>query len=102
VGFSYALFLIERARVYSFADGDVERMRVYAKEAVASGDLILAVTNPALQAIHNNYCFGAGGQGGACTCDRRRAAASTATRRRSAATASAFQRCWGSEERNGV
>jgi hypothetical protein len=34
VGFSYALFLIERARVYSFADGDVERMRVYAKEAV--------------------------------------------------------------------
>jgi hypothetical protein len=70
VGFSYALFLIERARVYSFADGDVERMRVYAKEAVASGDLILAVTNPALQAIRNNYCFGAGGQGGACTCDR--------------------------------
>jgi len=45
-------------------------MRVYAKEAVASGDLILAVTNPALQAIRNNYCFGAGGQGGACTCDR--------------------------------
>src|SRR6516164_8773984 len=39
---------------YSFADGDVERMRVYAKEAVASGpDLILAVTNPALQAIRN-------------------------------------------------
>ena len=35
---------------YSFADGDTERMRVYAKEAVASGpDLILAVTNPALQ-----------------------------------------------------
>jgi putative tryptophan/tyrosine transport system substrate-binding protein len=29
-------------------------MRVYAKEAVASGpDLILAVTNPALQAIRN-------------------------------------------------
>ena len=39
---------------YSFADGDAERMRVYAKEAVASGpDLILAVTNPALQAIRN-------------------------------------------------
>jgi putative ABC transport system substrate-binding protein len=39
---------------YSFADGDVERMRVYAKEAVASGpDLILAVTNPALRAIRN-------------------------------------------------
>jgi putative ABC transport system substrate-binding protein len=39
---------------YSFADGDVERMRVDAKEAVASGpDLILAVTNPALQAIRN-------------------------------------------------
>jgi len=36
---------------YSFADGDAERMRVYAKEAVASGpDLILAVTNPTLQA----------------------------------------------------
>src|SRR5262249_38139817 len=35
---------------YSFADGDAERMRVYAKEAVASGpDLILAVTNPTLQ-----------------------------------------------------
>jgi putative ABC transport system substrate-binding protein len=32
---------------YSFADGDAERMRIYAKEAVASGpDLILAVTNP--------------------------------------------------------
>jgi putative ABC transport system substrate-binding protein len=39
---------------YSFADGDADRMRVYAKEAVASGpDLILAVTNPALQAIRN-------------------------------------------------
>jgi putative ABC transport system substrate-binding protein len=39
---------------YSFADGDLERMRVYAKEAVASGpDVILAVTNPALQAIRN-------------------------------------------------
>jgi putative ABC transport system substrate-binding protein len=39
---------------YSFADGDAERMRVYAKEVVASGpDLILAVTNPALQAIRN-------------------------------------------------
>ena len=39
---------------YSFADGDTERMRVYAKEAVASGpDLILAVTNPALQAVRN-------------------------------------------------
>src|SRR6516165_2676151 len=39
---------------YSFADGDAERMRVYAKEAVASGpDLILAVTNPALQVIRN-------------------------------------------------
>src|SRR5262249_34601672 len=38
----------------SFADGDAERMRVYAKEAVASGpDLILAVTNPTLQAIRN-------------------------------------------------
>jgi putative ABC transport system substrate-binding protein len=39
---------------YSFADGDAERMRVYAKEAVASGpDLILAVSNPTLQAIRN-------------------------------------------------
>ena len=39
---------------YSFANGDAERMRVYAKEAVASGpDLILAVTNPTLQAIRN-------------------------------------------------
>jgi putative ABC transport system substrate-binding protein len=39
---------------YSFADGDAERMRVYAKEAVASGpDLLLAVTNPALQAIRD-------------------------------------------------
>jgi putative ABC transport system substrate-binding protein len=39
---------------YSFADGDTERMRVYAKEVVASGpDLILAVTNPALQAVRN-------------------------------------------------
>jgi putative tryptophan/tyrosine transport system substrate-binding protein len=36
---------------YSFGSGDVERMRVYAKEAVASGpDLILAQTNPALDA----------------------------------------------------
>src|SRR5262249_6963361 len=34
--------------------GDVERMGVLAKEAVASGpDLILAVTNPALQALRN-------------------------------------------------
>jgi putative ABC transport system substrate-binding protein len=39
---------------YRFANGDVERMSVYAKEAVASGpDLILAVTNPALRAIRN-------------------------------------------------
>jgi putative tryptophan/tyrosine transport system substrate-binding protein len=39
---------------YSFADGDAERMRVYAKEAVASGpDLILAQTNPALEAVRN-------------------------------------------------
>jgi putative ABC transport system substrate-binding protein len=39
---------------YSFADGDTERMSLYAKEAVASGpDLILAVTNPALQAIRD-------------------------------------------------
>ena len=39
---------------YIFADGDTDRMRVQAKEAVASGpDLILAVTNPALQAIRN-------------------------------------------------
>jgi len=39
---------------YSFADGDAERMRIYAKEAVALGpDLILAVTNPALQAIRS-------------------------------------------------
>jgi putative ABC transport system substrate-binding protein len=39
---------------YRFADGDVERMRVDAKEAVASGpDLLLAVTNPELQAIRN-------------------------------------------------
>ena len=39
---------------YSFADGDTERISLYAKEAVASGpDLILAVTNPTLQAIRN-------------------------------------------------
>jgi putative ABC transport system substrate-binding protein len=39
---------------YRFANGDVERMNVYAKEAVGSGpDLILAVTNPALQAVRN-------------------------------------------------
>src|SRR5262249_23592446 len=39
---------------YSFGSGDVERMRVYAKEAVASGpDLILAQTNPALEAVLN-------------------------------------------------
>ena len=39
---------------YSFGSGDVERMRVYAKEAVASGpDLILAQTNPALEAVRN-------------------------------------------------
>ena len=39
---------------YMFANGDVERMNVNAKEAVASRpDLILAVTNPALQAIRN-------------------------------------------------
>src|SRR6266568_5166527 len=38
---------------YSFGSGDVESMRVYAKEAVASGpDLILAQTNPALEAVH--------------------------------------------------
>jgi putative ABC transport system substrate-binding protein len=37
---------------YSFGSGDVERMRVFAKEAVASGpDLILAQTNPALEAV---------------------------------------------------
>jgi putative tryptophan/tyrosine transport system substrate-binding protein len=37
---------------YRFAGGQVERMRAYAKEAVASGpDLILAQTNPALQAV---------------------------------------------------
>jgi ABC-type uncharacterized transport system substrate-binding protein len=37
---------------YRFADGDIERMRVYAKEAVASGpDLILAQTNPVLHAL---------------------------------------------------
>src|SRR5262249_60614292 len=41
---------------YSFGSGDVERMRLYAKEAVASGpDLILAQTNPALEAVpHHN------------------------------------------------
>src|SRR5262245_50166297 len=39
---------------YSFGSGDVERMRIYAKEAVASGpDLILAQTNPALEAVRN-------------------------------------------------
>src|SRR5947209_6714715 len=39
---------------YSFGSGDVERMRAYAKEAVASGpDLILAQTNFALQAVRN-------------------------------------------------
>jgi putative ABC transport system substrate-binding protein len=39
---------------YGFGSGDVERMRVYAKEAVASGpDLILAQTNPALEAARN-------------------------------------------------
>ena len=39
---------------YSFGSGDVERMRVYAKEAVASGpDVILAQTNPALEAARN-------------------------------------------------
>src|SRR5262245_7726668 len=39
---------------YDFASGDVERMRVYAKEAFASGpDLILAQTNPALEAVRN-------------------------------------------------
>jgi len=39
---------------YSFGSGDVERMRVYAKEAVASApDLILAQTNPALEAVRN-------------------------------------------------
>jgi len=39
---------------YGFGSGDVERMRVYAKEAVASGpDLILAQTNPALEAVRN-------------------------------------------------
>ena len=37
---------------YRFAAGAVERMRAYAKEAVASGpDLIMAQTNPALQAV---------------------------------------------------
>ena len=39
---------------YRFGSGDVERMRVYAKEAVASGpDLVLAQTNPALEAVRN-------------------------------------------------
>src|SRR5262249_46314305 len=39
---------------YSFGSGDVERMRVYAKEAVALGpDLILAQTNPALEAVRD-------------------------------------------------
>src|SRR5262249_4986965 len=39
---------------YSFGSGDVERMRGYAKDAVASGrDLILAQTNPALEAVRN-------------------------------------------------
>jgi putative ABC transport system substrate-binding protein len=39
---------------YGFGSGDVERMRVYAKEAVASGpDLILAQTNPALEAVRS-------------------------------------------------
>jgi putative tryptophan/tyrosine transport system substrate-binding protein len=39
---------------YGFGSGDVERMRVYAKEAVASGpDLILAQTNSALEAVRN-------------------------------------------------
>ena len=37
---------------YHFAAGDVERMRAYAREAVASGpDLIIAQTNPALKAV---------------------------------------------------
>ena len=39
---------------YRFGSGDVERMRVYANEAAASGpDLILAQTNPALEAARN-------------------------------------------------
>ena len=39
---------------YSFADGDAERMRVYAKEAVASRpDIILAHSNPALRAVRD-------------------------------------------------
>ena len=39
---------------YGFGSGNVELMRVYAKEAVASGpDLILAQTNPALEAARN-------------------------------------------------
>jgi putative ABC transport system substrate-binding protein len=39
---------------YRFGSGDVERMRVYAKEAVAAGpDLVLAQTNPALEAVRN-------------------------------------------------
>jgi ABC-type uncharacterized transport system substrate-binding protein len=39
---------------YSFAGGDAERMRTYAKELVSSApDLILAVTNPALQAVRD-------------------------------------------------
>src|SRR5262249_44528166 len=39
---------------YGFGSGDVERMRAYAKEAVASGpDLILAQTTPALEAVRN-------------------------------------------------
>ena len=37
---------------YSFASGDAERMRTYAKELVSSApDVIIAVTNPALQAV---------------------------------------------------
>ena len=39
---------------YSFAAGDAQRMNAYAKEAVSSTpDLILAQTNPALQASRN-------------------------------------------------
>src|SRR5262245_53971194 len=39
---------------YRFGSGDVERMRVYAKEAVASGpDPILAQPNPALEAVRH-------------------------------------------------
>ena len=44
---------------YGFGSGDVALMRVYTKEAVASGpDLILAQTNPALEAARNRDRIG--------------------------------------------